>query len=122
MEQEHKRRVRYKGTHPRNYREKYKDIIEIDAFNELKKLGAERVFQILPENQARIVTPLITGEQRLVSPELYQIYRRSGIVHVLSVSGFHMALLAGFLFLLIRIQVEPLVHWVLLIIKKMKTY
>ena len=26
MEQEHKRRVRYKGTHPRSYREKYKDL------------------------------------------------------------------------------------------------
>ena len=26
MEQEHKRRVRYKGTHPRNFREKYKEM------------------------------------------------------------------------------------------------
>lgn len=26
MEQEHKRRVRYQGTHPRNYREKYKEL------------------------------------------------------------------------------------------------
>lgn len=26
MEQEHKRRVRYPGTHPRNYREKYKEL------------------------------------------------------------------------------------------------
>jgi 16S rRNA (cytosine1402-N4)-methyltransferase len=26
MEQEHKRRVRYAGTHPRNYREKYKEL------------------------------------------------------------------------------------------------
>ena len=26
MEQEHKRRVRYKGTHPRNFREKYKEL------------------------------------------------------------------------------------------------
>ncbi len=26
MELEHKRRVRYKGTHPRNYREKYKEL------------------------------------------------------------------------------------------------
>ncbi len=71
-------------------------------FQRLRHQITERVFQILPENQARIITPLITGEQRLVSPELYQIYRRSGIVHVLSVSGFHMALLASFLFLLIR--------------------
>ena len=26
MEQEHKRRVRYQGTHPRNFREKYKEL------------------------------------------------------------------------------------------------
>jgi len=26
MEQEHKRRVRYKGTHPRNFKEKYKEL------------------------------------------------------------------------------------------------
>ena len=77
-------------------------ISRADIFQKLRHQISERIFQILPENQARIITPLITGEQRLVSPELYQIYRRSGIVHVLSVSGFHMALLAGFLFLLIR--------------------
>lgn len=27
QEKEHKRRVRYKGTHPRSYREKYKGSI-----------------------------------------------------------------------------------------------
>ena len=26
-QKEHKRRVRYKGTHPRNYNEKYKELI-----------------------------------------------------------------------------------------------
>lgn len=26
MEQEHKRRVRYRGTHPRRYEEKYKEL------------------------------------------------------------------------------------------------
>lgn len=26
QEQTHKRRVRYKGTHPRNYKEKYKEL------------------------------------------------------------------------------------------------
>ena len=26
METTHKRRVRYKGTHPRNYQEKYKEL------------------------------------------------------------------------------------------------
>ena len=27
MEQEHKRRPRYKGTHPRTFQEKYKDCL-----------------------------------------------------------------------------------------------
>ena len=27
MEQEHKRRVRYKGTHPRRFEEKYKELV-----------------------------------------------------------------------------------------------
>ena len=26
QEQKHKRRVRYKGTHPKNYKEKYKEL------------------------------------------------------------------------------------------------
>lgn len=60
------------------------------------------LFQILPFSQAEIAAPLITGEQKLISPKTYQIYRRAGIAHVLSVSGFHMALLATFLFFMIR--------------------
>lgn len=60
------------------------------------------LFQILPLSQAEIVAPLITGEQKLISSQTYQIYRRAGIAHVLSVSGFHMALLATFLFFMIR--------------------
>ncbi len=62
----------------------------------------QHLFQILSPSQAEIAAPLITGEQKLVSRETYQIYRRSGIAHVLSVSGFHMALLATFLFFVIR--------------------
>ncbi len=57
---------------------------------------------ILPSSQAQIAIPLVVGEQRVVSQSLYDTYRRSGIAHVLSVSGFHMALLAGFVFFLVR--------------------
>ena len=56
----------------------------------------------LSPRQAEIAIPLLTGEQQVVSPELYALYRKAGIAHVLSVSGFHMALLAGFIFFLIR--------------------
>ena len=62
----------------------------------------QHLFQILPFSQAEIAAPLMTGEQKLISPATYQVYRRAGIAHVLSVSGFHMALLATFLFFMIR--------------------
>ncbi|MGN0919581.1 MAG: ComEC/Rec2 family competence protein [Alphaproteobacteria bacterium] len=62
----------------------------------------QHLFHILPRFQAEVAAPLMTGEQKLISPETYQIYRRAGIAHVLSVSGFHMALLATFLFFVIR--------------------
>ena len=56
----------------------------------------------LSKTQAEIAIPLVTGEQQIVSSKLYSVYRKAGIAHILSVSGFHMALLAGFIFLLIR--------------------
>ncbi len=72
------------------------------VFEKIRQAIVQKLFQILPENQARIATPLIIGEQKFVLPAQYQVYRQAGIVHVLSVSGFHMALLAGFLFFVIR--------------------
>ena len=42
MEQEHKRRVRYKGTHPRSYKEKYKELNpEKYQLNALLKIQSE---------------------------------------------------------------------------------
>ena len=72
------------------------------SFSQLRTFINKHIFQILPTSQAQIAAALITGEQKLISPEIFQIYRRSGIAHVLSVSGFHMALLATFLFFCIR--------------------
>lgn len=62
----------------------------------------ERVRLLLPEETAGVVIPLIIGEQGTVSRDIYEIYRKTGITHVLSVSGFHLTLLAGFVFFVIR--------------------
>ena len=40
MEQEHKRRVRYQGTHPRNFQEKYKELNP-----EKYRSDVEKIFQ-----------------------------------------------------------------------------
>lgn len=61
-----------------------------------------RVMEVLPPESAAVAIPLIVGEQGTVTEEIYDLYRQSGIVHVLSVSGFHLTLLAGLVFFLIR--------------------
>lgn len=63
---------------------------------------ALRVNDVLPSDSAGVAIPLIIGEQGTVPPEIYQLYRKTGIVHVLSVSGFHLTLIAGLVFFLIR--------------------
>lgn len=63
---------------------------------------ATRVNDILPSQTAGVAIPLIIGEQGTVPPDIYGLYRTAGIVHVLSVSGFHLTLIAGLVFFLIR--------------------
>ncbi len=54
-----------------------------------------------PENT--IALALITGEQRLIPDHLNDAYRASGIMHILSISGFHIGLVAAFSFWLARL-------------------
>ena len=62
----------------------------------------ERIKKYMPEETARLAIPLLIGNQRAVSPELYNLFRSTGIAHVLSVSGFHLSLLAIITFLFVR--------------------
>ena len=71
-------------------------------FEGLRSVISNRVRQILPTDSAAIAIPLIIGDQGLVTPYQYELYRISGIIHVLSVSGFHLTLLAGLVFFFIR--------------------
>lgn len=49
-----------------------------------------------------ITSALLTGERADISEDDLESIRRSGLYHLLSISGTHMAILAGFVFFLIR--------------------
>ena len=61
-----------------------------------------RIQSVLPFEIAQIAIALTIGEQKAISPELYRLFQGAGISHILSVSGFHMGLLALFVFIFIR--------------------
>jgi competence protein ComEC len=64
----------------------------------IRKFFAER---LSPGNQA-LFQALILGEQEGVRPDLRELFTVTGLGHVLSVSGLHVALVAWFCFALIK--------------------
>jgi len=64
---------------------------------------AERQFsEQLPEHEAGIASALLLGDGAAMNREDWQRYIRTGVVHVLAVSGQHLTVLAGFVWFVLR--------------------
>ncbi len=61
-----------------------------------------RIRAILPGDEGAIAAMLINGRRDAIDQHLYDAMFVSGIGHVLSISGYHMAVVAGAMFFLIR--------------------
>lgn len=66
-----------------------------------RAIGA-RVEAVVPGAAGAVATALINGEQNVIPEDVQDAYRAAGLAHLLSISGFHMTLLAGVVFFLIR--------------------
>lgn len=61
----------------------------------------ERVFAALPNSPYRgVIAALLMGEQKAISQENWQIFRRTGIIHLMSISGLHVTMIAALFSLL----------------------
>jgi competence protein ComEC len=58
--------------------------------------------QSLSPPSAALLSALILGETHRLTPEVRDAFAAAGVAHLLSVSGSHLALLAGVIFLLVR--------------------
>jgi competence protein ComEC len=61
-----------------------------------------RIRAVLPGDEGAIAAMLINGRRDAIDQHLYDSMFVSGIGHVLSISGYHMAVVAGAIFFLIR--------------------
>jgi competence protein ComEC len=69
---------------------------------DLRETLRQRVVAVLPGDTGEIAAALIMGDQRGISERAQEAMRASGLGHVLSISGLHMALVAGSAFWLLR--------------------
>ena len=78
---------------------------DLAAWSHVDALRAKingRIRAVLPDETGEIATALITGARGGISEEVNQSMRDSGLFHILSISGLHMAIMAGTVFWLVR--------------------
>ncbi len=73
-----------------------------DALERLRQEIGERIRAAVPGETGAIAVSLITGERGAITERTNAAYRDSGLVHILSISGLHMAIMAGFVYGAIR--------------------
>jgi competence protein ComEC len=61
-----------------------------------------RIRSVLKGDVGSIASALITGKRDAIAPNVYDAMFVSGIGHVLSISGYHMAVVAGVVFFVLR--------------------
>lgn len=62
----------------------------------------ERLYRALPESQAGILCALLLGEKDRLDDQVEELYRRNGILHILSISSLHITILGMSLYGLLR--------------------
>lgn len=68
----------------------------------LRTTVAERVLDHLDGSTAAVVVALMTGERGAIPKPIMTAIRDSGLAHLLAISGLHIGLMAGFLFISVR--------------------
>jgi competence protein ComEC len=62
----------------------------------------QTIRQHLPGQTGEIATALITGDRSGIHPTIRQAFTDAGLAHILAISGLHLTLVAGLIFLLFR--------------------
>ncbi len=74
----------------------------------LRHAIGQRIAAALPGETGAIATALITGERGGIPEATTNAFRDSGLLHILSISGLHMAIMAGSVFYLVRLLLAGL--------------
>jgi competence protein ComEC len=62
----------------------------------------KRIRTVLPGDKGAIASALITGKRDAITSQVNEAMYVSGLAHVLSISGYHMAVVAGIVFFVVR--------------------
>ena len=76
-------------------------VVVVSPGGGLREYLRERAMNVLPPPQNGLLAAFVVGDRSGISTESYEVLRRTGVAHLVSVSGAHIALAAGFAAVLI---------------------
>ena len=74
----------------------------VAAIDAMREAINARIHGVLPGDRGSIASALITGKRNAISEPVSNAFYISSLAHVLAISGFHMAVVAGIAFFFIR--------------------
>lgn len=73
----------------------------------LKQYFKERLYRIFPEKEAAVMSALLLGDKKDLDDELKELYKRNGILHILSISSLHITIIGMSVYRLFRKRGMP---------------
>lgn len=68
----------------------------MNAINAIRQKLRERIYRALPDGEyAGVIVALVIGEQKAISRSDWEIFNRTGISHLVAISGLHITLVSG---------------------------
>lgn len=68
----------------------------------LKCYFKERLYRLFPEKEAAVMSALLLGDKKDLDSELKDLYKRNGILHILSISSLHITIIGMSVYRLLR--------------------
>ncbi len=73
-----------------------------EALYQLRLRLKERLYRVYPEKDASVMCALLLGEKGETDKELKELYKRNGILHILSISSLHITIIGMSFYRLLR--------------------
>ena len=73
-----------------------------EGLYQLKCAWKERLFRIFPEKEASIMSAMLLGDKTGLDKEIREVYKRNGIIHILSISGLHITMIGMVIYKILR--------------------
>lgn len=73
-----------------------------ESLYRLRQKWSERIYELMPQREASVLNTILLGEREQMDQETKELYKAGGILHIASISGLHVMLIAMGIYKLLR--------------------